>query len=151
MTIRRGGSPRGDSRGDPPAGSARDGAQRYPSVEGGPSLPRIPGIVGLGTLFGPAISALALIVIAVASVSILNGQVPTLPGNNNGGPIKTPTPSGVINVDGRANIHGTLVYVKDGNLWLQSGAQARQLTTTGNDAMPADTCYPAVAIRWKLL
>ena len=34
------------------------------------------------------------------------------------------------------NLENAFVYVKDGNLWLQSGASARQLTTGGRDAMP---------------
>jgi Tol biopolymer transport system component len=90
----------------------------------------------LGALLWPALSAVALVVIGAASLSILNGQLPGIGGQNNGPPIKTPTPSNIVVVDPRSNIKGTVVYVKDGNLWLQSGAQARQLTTGGNDAQP---------------
>ena len=32
---------------------------------------------------------------------------------------------------------GTIVYAKAGNLWLQCGAEARQLTDTGRDSMPS--------------
>ena len=55
----------------------------------------------------------------------------------NGGPIRTPTPSNVVVVDPRADVPGSLLYVKDGNIWIQSGDQARQLTSGGQDSMPA--------------
>jgi Tol biopolymer transport system component len=76
------------------------------------------------------------VAVAVVSLSVLNGHLPAIGGNNAGPPIKTPTPSNLVLVDPRANLPGTIVYVKDGNLWLQSGATARQLTSTGSDAMP---------------
>lgn len=102
-----------------------------------PSLPSLPGLPALAVGIGPLVSAVLLVVIAVVSVSVMNGQLPTIGGNNGqGGPIKTPTPSNVVVVDPRANVLGTLVYVKSGNLWLQSGATARQLTTGGNDSQP---------------
>ena len=101
-----------------------------------PGLPGLPGLSGAVRVLGPAISAVVLLVIGAASLAVLNGQLPTV-GGNNGPPIKTPTPSNIVVVDRRSNIPGELVYVKDGNLWLQSGAQATQITTGGNDAMPA--------------
>ncbi|HXI45723.1 MAG TPA: hypothetical protein VNH13_05440 [Candidatus Acidoferrales bacterium] len=92
----------------------------------------------IGSALAPALSAVGLLIVAAFSYGLLTGSLPTVGGHNGpGGPIKTPTPSNVVVVDPRANIPGTLVYVKDGNLWLQSGATARQLTTGGNDAMPA--------------
>ena len=79
-----------------------------------------------------------LVVVAAASFALLGGSLPALPGpGGNGGPIRTPTPSNVVVVDPRANIPGSLLYVKDGNVWLLSGDSARQLTSTGQDAMPA--------------
>jgi dipeptidyl aminopeptidase/acylaminoacyl peptidase len=83
------------------------------------------------------VSALALVAVAIVSLSVLNGRLPAVGGNNGEPPVKTPTPSNVVVVDARAILPGSIVYVKDGNLWLQSGANARQLTATGNDAMPA--------------
>jgi dipeptidyl aminopeptidase/acylaminoacyl peptidase len=83
----------------------------------------------------PAIAAVGLVIVFAASFSILNGQLPTVGGNDQP-PIKTPTPSNVVVVDPRLNVPGSLVYVKDGNLWVQSGAQATQVTTGGRDAMP---------------
>jgi dipeptidyl aminopeptidase/acylaminoacyl peptidase len=86
---------------------------------------------------GPGLSLVGLAIVAALSYGLLTGQLPTVAGGGGGnGPIKTPTPSDVVVVDPRSNVPGTLVYVKDGNLWLQSGATARQLTTGGRDAMP---------------
>lgn len=103
-----------------------------------PSLRMPASLAGAGALLWPAISAVGLAIIAAASIAILNGELPTLGGSGQiGGPVKTPTPSNVVIVDPRSNVPGKLVYVKDGNLWIQSGAQATQLTTGGNDAMPS--------------
>jgi Tol biopolymer transport system component len=72
----------------------------------------------------------------VLSVSLLTGSLPHVPGSGAGGPVRTPTPSGVVITDPRANVPGTLVYAKAGNIWLQSGTRATQLTTSGSDSMP---------------
>jgi TolB protein len=42
----------------------------------------------------------------------------------------------VVITDPRANVPGTVVYAKDGNIWLQTGTKATQLTTAGSDSMP---------------
>jgi dipeptidyl aminopeptidase/acylaminoacyl peptidase len=165
VTIRRGGSPRdggsprGGDRPSPRAGGgyAPRGTSPIPPANGGrsepsfppggssrpggsfPKRPSIPPISiprGLATVLGPAISAVLLLAILVGSLSVLSGRLPGFGGNGQGGPIRTPTPSGVVVVDPRSNILGTLVYVKGGNLWLQSGATARQLTTGANDSQP---------------
>lgn len=88
----------------------------------------------------PALSLAGLVVIALVSFALLGGTLPSLPGNGNGGPngpIRTPTPSNVVVTDPRADVPGSLLYVKDGNVWIQSGDRARQLTDGGRDAMPA--------------
>jgi Tol biopolymer transport system component len=43
----------------------------------------------------------------------------------------------VVIVDPRTNVPGTLVYAKDGNIWVQTRDQAHQLTNSGLDSMPA--------------
>jgi Tol biopolymer transport system component len=77
---------------------------------------------------------------------LLGGSLPALPGGpggpggDGGGPVRTPTPSNVVIVDPRTNVPGTLLYAKDGNIWVQSGVQAHQLTSSGQgarDSMPA--------------
>jgi Tol biopolymer transport system component len=87
----------------------------------------------------PALSLAGLVVVALVSFALLGGSLPNLPGGNGGpnGPIRTPTPSNVVVTDPRADVPGSLLYVKDGNIWIQSGDRARQLTDGGRDAMPA--------------
>jgi Tol biopolymer transport system component len=93
-------------------------------------LSALPGGVAL------YLALVGLTVIAALSVSLLTGRLPTVAGGGGGGPVRTATPSGVVITDSRANVPGTLVYAKAGNIWLQAGSKATQLTTTGFDSMP---------------
>lgn len=93
-------------------------------------------------LLTPALSAVGLVLVGVLSLGLLTGRLPFVDGpgggpDNGGGPIRTPTPSNVVIVDPRANVPGTLLYAKAGNIWVQRGARASQLTNGGRDAMPA--------------
>ncbi|TAK02708.1 MAG: hypothetical protein EPO36_01290, partial [Chloroflexota bacterium] len=93
------------------------------------------------SVLAPALSVVGLIVVAIVSVGLLTGNLPSIgvgPGSSgDGGPIRTATPSNVVIVDPRADIPGTIAYVKAGNVWLQRGNRATQLTTSGHDAMAA--------------
>jgi dipeptidyl aminopeptidase/acylaminoacyl peptidase len=83
-------------------------------------------------------SAVGLVIVAVVTLALFGASLPGAgPGPN--GPIRTPTPSNIIVVpnDPRADVPGSLLYVKGGNIWIQSGDTARQLTTSGQDSMPA--------------
>jgi Tol biopolymer transport system component len=104
--------------------SARSTGSRSP-------LTALPGGVA------PVLAVLGLVIIAVLSVSLLTGSLPHVPGSGPGGPVRTPTPSGVVITDPRANVPGTVVYAKAGNIWLQTGTKATQLTKSGFDSMPA--------------
>jgi dipeptidyl aminopeptidase/acylaminoacyl peptidase len=90
----------------------------------------------------PALSAAGLLVVAVVSFALLGGALPAFPGTGGpgdpGGPIRTATPSNVVVVpdDPRTKIPGSLLYAKDGNVWVQTGDRARQVTTGGKDSMP---------------
>lgn len=88
----------------------------------------------------PALSLLGLVIVGLVSFGLLGGNLPTLPnGNGNGGPARTPTPSGVIIVPPVPEVPGTFLYVKQGNIWTQSGGDVRQLTDSGRgpeDSMP---------------
>jgi len=90
-------------------------------------------------LLAPALSVAGLIVVGLLSLGLLTGNLPALPGglgsSGNGGPSRTATPSNVVIVDPRADVPGTIVYVKAGNVWLQHGNRADQLTTGGRDSM----------------
>ncbi|MBI2782446.1 MAG: PD40 domain-containing protein [Chloroflexi bacterium] len=108
-----------------------------------PRAPRPTGGSRLPFEVAPALSVVGLVVVAIVSFSLLGGSLPSISGpggpNDPGGPIRTATPSNVVVVpnDPRTKIPGSLLYVKDGNIWVQSGDKARQLTTGGADAMPA--------------
>jgi Tol biopolymer transport system component len=89
----------------------------------------------------PALSLAGLVIIGIVSFGLLGGNLPTLPGtgNGNGGPGRTATPSNVVIVPPVPDVPGTFLYVKDGNIWTQSGGAARQLTDSGRgpeDGMP---------------
>lgn len=104
------------------------------------------GLLPPGATIAVALSVVGLLVVAVATLGIGNGTLPISPGGNgpgssggNGGVAHTPTPSNVVIVpdDPLADVPGTIVYAKDGNIWLQSGRTVRQLTTGGRDSMPS--------------
>jgi Tol biopolymer transport system component len=96
------------------------------------------------------LSIAGLLIIGFVTLSLFSGEVPGLtggggePGSTEDPAVqRTPTPSGVVVVPTRPPeveadpIPGTLVYVKDGNIWLQVDTAATQLTTAGTDSMPA--------------
>ena len=105
-----------------------------------PRAPRPSGGWRLPVDAAPALSALGLVVIGAITLALFGGSLP-LPNGGSGpnGPIRTPTPSNIVVVpdDPRADVPGSLLYVKGGNIWVQSGDTARQLTASGQDAMPA--------------
>jgi Tol biopolymer transport system component len=101
-------------------------------VAGGRRLPIDPA---------PALSFAGLVIIGIISFGLLGGNLPALPGtgDGDGGPVRTPTPSGLIIVPPVPDVPGTFLYVKDGNIWTQSSGDAQQLTDSGrgpDDAMP---------------
>jgi dipeptidyl aminopeptidase/acylaminoacyl peptidase len=109
--------------------------------------PRDPyGIGPVTTYVGPALAAIALVVIAILTLSLFDGQIPflrtTTPGGGvgdggDGGPVATPAPSNVVITVPKAVFPGSIVYAKAGNIWIQTAKEAHQLTNNGNDAMPA--------------
>ncbi|HYK95640.1 MAG TPA: hypothetical protein VE011_07245 [Candidatus Dormibacteraeota bacterium] len=83
-----------------------------------------------------------LLVVGVLTAGLLSGTIPIVAhrsGGANIGPDTTPTPSNlvIVPVDPRSRVQGSIVYVKDGNLWVQTGAIATQVTSTGRDSMPS--------------
>ncbi len=103
------------------------------------------GLLPTGIPFAAIVSLVGLTIVAVVTLNLLAGRVPGLPGGGNGGsgdppPVtRTPTPTNIVVVpdNPRADIPGSLVYVKSGNIWVQSGPKATQLTTGGRDSMPS--------------
>jgi dipeptidyl aminopeptidase/acylaminoacyl peptidase len=104
-------------------------------------------VTGLGRWLAPALSVAGLLIVAIVTLNLLQGQVPFVggstgngngDGDGNGGPIETPAPSNVIVVPPEViTFKGSIVYAKAGNIWVQSGKDARQLTTGGRDSMPS--------------
>src|SRR5690349_11420047 len=83
------------------------------------------------------LSIVGLLVIAVVTLALFGGKLPGTGSQGPGGPVRTATPSNVVVVDPRTKVPGSLLYVKDGNIWIQAGDAAHQLTNGGHDSMPA--------------
>jgi dipeptidyl aminopeptidase/acylaminoacyl peptidase len=98
-----------------------------------------------GRWLAPALSIAGLLLIALVTLDLLQGGVPFIgssgKGNGNGnvnGDSATPAPSNVVVVPPDVvNVPGSLVYAKAGNIWVQTGKTARQLTTGSHDSMPS--------------
>lgn len=116
-----------------------------------PSAPRprfeTPARIGpVGSWLAPGLSVVGLLMVAVVTLNLMNGSVPFLggsPGNGNpngsgdgNGPTRTAAPSNIVVVP-EVTFAGTMVYAKAGNIWVQSGKDAHQLTDTGQDSMPS--------------
>ncbi len=103
------------------------------------------GLLPRTGLVAPAIAAIALVLIGVLTAALFAGWIPLsigakAPGASDpGGNLinRTPAPSNVVIVDPKAKIPGSLVYVKAGNVWIQTAGQARQLTKLGGASSPA--------------
>jgi TolB protein len=84
----------------------------------------------------PGLSLVGLLVIASLTLGLMNGNVPFVGGSTGGVTTRTPAPSNVVVVPD-VTIPGAMVYAKAGNIWLQQGSEARQLTNGGRDSMPS--------------
>ncbi len=103
----------------------------------------VPG--GLRGSIAVAASLIGLAVVAAVTMVVGSGDLPFSPGSGGGpnasgaGPIQTVSPSNVVVVPSGVpgvTVPGSLVYAKDGNVWLQSKGVATQLTNAGTDSMP---------------
>lgn len=102
------------------------------------------GLVARPSLIGPAIAAIALVLVGVLTAALFAGWSPvalvTKPAASGAGGIQvntTPAPPNVVLVDPRANIPGSLVYVKAGNIWIQTAGKTSQLTKSGGASSPS--------------
>ena len=116
-----------------------------------PEPPRRPardpyGLLPKGVPIAAAISIVGLLVLAIVTLNITNGELPFSPGGGgNGGPqasddvpARTATPSNEVIVatpppETGITVPGTFVFAKAGNIWLQTGDQATQITSPGKD------------------
>jgi WD40 repeat protein len=106
----------------------------------GPALLRGSGRGAVGSVAPPLVAAIALGAVAWLTLGLLTGNLslPGVPGGNGGpgGPERTPAPSNVVVVP-PFELPGSIVYVKAGNVWIQSGSRAHQLTRSGHASMPS--------------
>jgi TolB protein len=122
-------------------------APRNPRTGGGPREPRDRNPLA-GVPLAATLSIIGLLVIGAVTYAVGTGDIPLTGSANNPGSTdepavqRTPTPPDVVVVptappaEQAKPIPGTFVYVKDGNVWLQTDGKAQQLTKGGNDAMP---------------
>jgi dipeptidyl aminopeptidase/acylaminoacyl peptidase len=121
---------------------------RNPRSGAGPRDPKRGG-GPLGSIpLAATLSILGLLVIGVVTYALATGDLPI--GGTAGNPgssenpavLRTPTPPDVVVVptapppEQADPIPGTFVYVKDGNVWLQTNGAAKQLTKGRKDSMP---------------
>jgi dipeptidyl aminopeptidase/acylaminoacyl peptidase len=109
------------------------------------------GLLPSGTPLAAILSVIGLVLIGLVTLSLVNGNLPvggSTTGNGDGGPgatddpkvLRTPTPPDVVVVpteEPGLEVPGTIVYAKAGNIWLQAGGEATQLTKSGTDSMPS--------------
>lgn len=109
------------------------------------------GLLPSGTPLAAILSVVGLVVIGLVTLSLVSGNLPVgggSTGNGNGEPgatddpkiLRTPTPPDVVVVpteEPGLEVPGTIVYAKQGNIWLQADGKATQLTRNGNDSMPS--------------
>jgi Tol biopolymer transport system component len=107
------------------------------------------GVGPVGDWLAPALSAIGLVIVAVFTFNLLQGDLPIgLGGTSNGDgtgnespvdPGRTPAPSNVVVIPEEAEeaLKGSIVYAKGGNIWVQTADGATQLTDSGDDSMPS--------------
>ena len=122
---------------------------RLPRPTGRPATAREPrGPSASGFPVAAALSVVGLVLIALVTLSLTSGNLPFLTGGNggpgpdgSGGPgtvTRTPTPPNIVVVPTAKpglEVVGTLLYAKDGNIWVQADGKATQRTTGGKDSM----------------
>jgi Tol biopolymer transport system component len=99
------------------------------------------GIVAPSGPVAPLLALGGLVIVALGSVGLFSGRLPTIAGNGGGGGNSgrppTVAPPSVVNVEPKAaSVAGTFVYAKLGNVWVQQGTTVRQLTNEGLDRDP---------------
>lgn len=95
------------------------------------------GLLPGPALVSPVLSGVGLLIVAWITLSLLGGNLPFGGGSGGvGGVARTPAPSNVVVVP-EVSFPGAIVYAKAGNIWVQQGRDARQLTNGGHDSMPS--------------
>ena len=103
------------------------------------------GLLPKGSAMGPLLALVGLAVVAILTLDLLGGRIPLTSssggGGGGGGAVGdlTPAPSNVIIVpkNPRAEVPGSIVYAKQGSIWVQTGTTVLQLTAGHQDSMPS--------------
>jgi dipeptidyl aminopeptidase/acylaminoacyl peptidase len=102
------------------------------------------GVGPVGSWFAPVASLVGLLVVAIITMNLMNGELPLGGGpgpdgngNGNGGVTRTPAPSGVVVIPDEAAFDGSIVYAKGGGIYIQVDDEVTQLTDSGGDSMPS--------------
>ena len=108
------------------------------------------GLLPAGTPIAAVLAVAGLLMVGLVTVVVGSGQLPFNVGVGPAGPgpggsgdpgvVRTPTPSNEVVVPTEPPglvIPGTLVYAKEGNIWVQTDGKATQVTDGGNDSMPS--------------
>ena len=118
------------------------------------SPPRAGDPYGLGTVgsfVAPVLAIVGLLIVAIITINLLNGELPLGLGRGTGtnggttgeGPAMTPAPSNVVIVPEPSTptdeplFLGAMTYAKAGNIWVQTDEGPTQLTDSGHDSMPS--------------
>ena len=108
-----------------------------------------PASAAIGELVAPFLAIVGLVVVALLTINLLNGELPLGLGRSSGGdggtgaegPARTPAPSNVVVIpevpEDEPPFAGTFTYAKAGNIWIQAPDGATQLTEGGRDTMPS--------------
>ena len=99
----------------------------------------------------PALSLVGLLIVGLLTAAIYRNWTPTLSSGEAtpsitpvpvaSGQTPTPAPLETIHTNPEIAVPGTLVYAKGGNLWLQSGTTARQLTESVNGSQASQPAF----------
>ena len=106
-----------------------------------------------GSLIAPALSLAGLAIVALVTLGLFTGKLPGIGsgGNNGGGPVNngpdpnaTVAPSNVVlaptpkpQATDAPKVLGSIVFAKQGNIWVTTNFKPKQITNTGEDSMPA--------------
>jgi Tol biopolymer transport system component len=101
----------------------------------------------------PALSLVGLLIAGLLTAQVYRSWTPTLssaeatptptPVPVKSGQTPTPAPTETIVTNPEISVPGTLVYAKSGNLWVQSGTQARQITQSVNGSLASQPTFTA--------
>ena len=102
-----------------------------------------------GVPLAAVLSIVGLLLIGLGTLALSSGDLPFVPTSGGQGPDSsgnpgavtgTHTPPNIVVVPTEApgiDVPGTLVYAKDGNIWIQANGTATRVTSGGKDSMPS--------------